>query len=318
MCLAERFRREVEVWCEEIEEAGVSPKQNQHQLLWTHWWTGVEQIDSAHVHPCAIEICRIYKLKMRGDSVVCQRRGAKKARVEITKPWVDIWSPIREDEEGNTSRVALSGNPDLKTLCRVLFVDQPSRSMKLRDGDKNPVLLIRGMARDPSRNGMTSGYVHLDIPLPYGDGERKIAGDRALEWMKTLDSCRDNLKTCVLAYLQGGPESIDKKNEASLKQSTNFMNEFDQQILRSFFESLMHTISDSSEVANKTWQTTLGKTFQGIIARVVSSAPVQSSIRFRAVARCENLAIWTYKNLLPLFEYRGNMEEASLWRSIDT
>jgi len=303
LSLGARFLREVQVWSEEIRACQDSGKQGKnHKLLWTHYWSGVEQIDSMDLHPAAVEVCRMYKLIEQNGKIICVRKGSKKSRVAQTGPWVDVWTPMRVEEDGTVSRVSLSGSPDLRNIHKILFEYTPCRSMipRERDGD-SPILQVRGVARDPSRNGMTAGYVDLHLPMPFKrESERAQMGERAMAWILTLESIREQLRTCIFAFLQGGPEQIDKKHEGSTKQSANYLSEFDQTSLRDFFACLMETNGVSLEKSNKLWQQKLFENFSSVIGRVTDSAPVPSSVRYRAIARCENLAQWTVRNMFPL------------------
>lgn len=156
------------------------------------------------------------------------------------------------------------------------------------------MILLRGIARDPSRQGMTVGYVDMVLnPVFASDEEKQQAFAKATEWMETLSKVRGALAMCLFTFNQGGPEKTDMKSESSAKQVSGWLDEFDAETFDTF------TILLSKKSQTSEWLNSLRSIFEVIVDDAIKNGPAPSSVRIRGAAKSTNYAGWAMSQFCP-------------------
>lgn len=291
---SERFLRDVKVWQEEWESIRGIGLRGDVKLLWNRFWSGSEQVEVCDLSPAAIEICRIYRMRLQGESLVCARKSCTAPMINRTQELSgDIWTPLEVDpKSGEKSPMAFRGIPALRDFIKIMFQAEPSPAMRPRPDDK--MIILRGVARDPSRQGMTVGYVDMCLnPVFATDEEKQQAFAKATDWMETLSKVRGALAMCLFTFNQGGPEKTDMKSESSAKQVSGWLDKFDAET----FDTFTILLSKKSETSE--WLSSLRSIFEVIVDDAIKNGPAPSSVRIRGAAKSTNYAGWAMSQFCP-------------------
>jgi len=301
---SDSFRREVYLWQKQRDHIRSLGLKGNASLLWTIPWSGLEEeaIDVKDLNPFFIEVCRLYKLVKGEDGrIVCLRRSAKATRIKRTISDVgDIWAPILV-EGSERLPCALSEAPGLRKMVQILFEADASASLIVQDEDGPcPTLQIRGVSRDPSRQGMTVGYVNVEIPLPYtSDDERVRMGSRVTTWLTYVNEAQKFFRSLTKSYAKA---EFGAGNDSELKMTSGWMVRLDQRIMDCFWSTLRATKNMEDEDALRQWQGMLASLLKEATRELCETAPVSTSRHYQSVAFALNLVGGFIRNQLPLVE----------------
>jgi CRISPR system Cascade subunit CasA len=299
---SDSFRREVYLWQKQrahIRSLGLKGKA---ALLWTMPWSGLEEesLQVEDLDPFFIEVCRLYKLvKEENGQVVCVRRSAKATRIKRTVAEVgDLWTPILV-EGSERSPCALYEAPSLRKTVQILFEAEASASLVIQPEDGPcPILQIRGVSRDPSRQGMTMGYVNVEIPLPYtSDEDRVRMGSRVTTWLAHVHEAQKFFRNLTTSYAKA---EAGAGSDSDTRMTNGWRAQLEQQVTDSFWSTLRATKDLEDEDALRQWQGMLAAMLKDATRALCETAPVSTGNRYKAVARALNLVGGFIRNQLPL------------------
>jgi len=174
-----RFARDTALWLthrQRLLEGGwgytnwARDKDEGHGLLWTVPWDGETSLSVTELDPFFIEVCRRFRLVIRGDTVAVRKRGTKSRRVagaELNGNTGDIWTPIRVSD---AAALTVGGTGfTYSTVHRILFSGEfswnPALKVTGEDGPSPIVtfeVLVRGQG---GTDGWHQRLLHLPPPV---------------------------------------------------------------------------------------------------------------------------------------------------------
>jgi len=298
-----RFLREVALWARErarlVSEIGYTS--DGPALLWLAPWDGVEALPIESLDPAFIEVCRRVRLVMNDSQLVARTTTSKAARIAQERKGAtgDLWTPIRRKDGAGLTMP--EGGPTYSRVHEWLFSGNwdPNPTL-LAKGDEPVSLLVRGLVRG---QGTTDGYHQRVIPIPGGGGIRLRFGEPSFqEKLATLSRERITLvkdfrnkvlKMALLAFLQGGADDLNLKDEGPKP----FVQAFERDVDSSYFERLFADVG--AKDGAERFEQLLRELGHIQLERCFVGAPVPSARRLRAIARAENLYAGACRDVLP-------------------
>jgi hypothetical protein len=270
------------------------------------------------LHPFFVEVCRLYKLTERNGQVVCLRRSAKAPRIRPTQSDVgDIWTPIRL-EDGERVPCALYETPSLYKVTQILFNAEIPASLSLQTEDGAcPILQIRGVARDPSRQGMTNGYVNVEIPLPYTSEEERVRmGSRVTTWLAHVSEVQEIFQNIMITAINA-EGSVG--GDSHKRMARNWRVQFEHQVTDSFWSTLRETKNLEDEDALRQWQGLLAYLMKDAARKLGEMMPMTTAKRYKLVAWALNMVSGFTRTKLPLVAQEESFAtNEDLWKEEPT
>jgi CRISPR system Cascade subunit CasA len=267
--LPTRFRRGVQAALAAREQAleldGGYYRTDGLKLLWLKPWDSEQGLRLADLDPLFVEICRRIRLVRDAAGTIAARgRASETARVAVPKEAKgdlgDAWTPVNTAEQ--SALTVAAGGFDYRLLNRLLTSTEFRLPAAMRPPPRSQgalwlhaVVLVRGQ-------GKTEGLHERWLPIPaaarplmFGGGGDIMA--RLGKGMVTeADGAKTALRFGLLAFLQGGPEKTDFKDD----RSRVWIDTLDQQIDRIFFTHLFARAADPDDEARTAqWHLALTK-----------------------------------------------------------
>ncbi|MBX6376088.1 MAG: type I-E CRISPR-associated protein Cse1/CasA [Acetobacteraceae bacterium] len=294
-----RFRRDVEILLGDrprLLAGGYGyPPEGGLALLWLEPWDGLTAIPIQRCDPFFLEVCRRVRLQEGDGGIVARTAPSRVKRIaaaEDTGDTGDPWTPIRLSDG---AALTLDGSGfTYRRLHQLLFGGEYrlGAAAQVRPTDGDALLLVaRAMVRG---QGRTEGLHERAVPVPahiryrLGQPEARDAlaalARRHVEQTATVD--RKVLHPALCALLQGGPETIDFRDD----RTRRWRDGFDAAVNQRFFEKLWeHAEIEDGLEAERRWAELLRELALAQLEDAVRSAPVPATRRYRAVAAAERV-----------------------------
>lgn len=315
-----RFRRDVAVLLEHRDslvdgdygyraEGGIA-------LVWLEPWDGKDSIPIQACDPFFIEICRRVRLESENGRVIARTAPSKARR--LTSPSEsgdtgDIWTPILRSN-GTALTVGDAGFP-YRRVQSLLFEGEyragPAAAIRA-DDPATVYFTATAMARG---QGKTAGLHQRLVPLPArvrwilgqaADRDRLAARARErVEQAALVD--RQVLHPALCALLQGGPDTLDLRDN----RTRRWRGAFDAEIDQRFFNDLWTDLELDDEAATKRWTDVLRRAADEQLQTAIGSAPIPIARRYRAIAVAERIFNGAWKKHFGFTNHDSDQESAS-------
>ncbi|KQT88480.1 hypothetical protein [Aurantimonas sp. Leaf443] len=274
-------------------------------LLWLQPWNGETSMPRKGLHPWYIEICRRVRLVSDGDRLSARVGNSKAMRVFMDKAEAGItgdpWTPVVADERGRRALTVDARGFDYRRLSAILFQSgiEPALLQRFGEGEAGPgwSLLCRATARG---QGKTEGHHERRVPIPSKAAARMKAGELpalaelAQARIREAGFVRSALRFGLMTLFQNGPDrdGFDPRDPSSARRAESFLDRFQAEIDRDFFEALFREVEEASADARRTariaWLEDLYRRGRDTVLRGAASSTPRSTMRsHRALVRAE-------------------------------
>jgi CRISPR system Cascade subunit CasA len=283
---------------------------NGHTLLWTPQWDG-EKNSSIPINKCDpffIEICRRIRFKRDDIRLLCLRTNTKAGRISVPDDLngrtEDPWTPI--EKKGVKALTLGESGFTYELIQQLLLGEEYAKpiALEFQKDEKNGAFLIcQALVRG---QGKTDGLHKRIIPIPpnvtaslFGNTTLKLTlAKRAKNRISlTYDAQRKILRPALSALLSSG---TDQKVDYS--KVAPWINRFDQEIDRQFFDSLWASVDLDPEEAKQQWEEILLEEAESIFKEAQRSTPISQLRRLRALSKADSMF---YGQVHKIFEYAG-------------
>lgn len=291
---ASRYRRDLPLLLgardELVREVGFAARTG-HALLWLLPWDGSAEakLQLAACDPFFLEICRRIRLVEESGRVVAFTAPTDAARIDdgdrhgVTG---DPWTPIdREAVPAKALTLSESGF-DYRQTHELLLGGkyEPGVAQRVAPTDPEQVVfhaeaLVRGQ-------GKTGGYHVREVVIPArvrrtlaSRPERERLRDVGRQWIDLAATVRNKvLKPAVLAYLQGGPDDLNFKDD----RADAWTAALDRQIDTVYFDHLFEVAEGDPGAAGLRWTRAVLGLAQAQLEDAIRRSPAPSVRRYRA------------------------------------
>jgi len=273
-------------------------------LVWLKPWDGVTSLKPDQLDPYYIEICRRVRLVAENGRIHALAAGSKAARIAFGKEAKgltgDPWTPI-ESSDGETKALTIDARGfSYRRLSDILFrrgfAPAPLQEVSSGDdADGAATLIARALARG---QGKTEGLHERRIlatrkivrMLADGrTGENEIPAKRRIEQAGLV---RKALRFGLMMLFQNGPTDFRPTDPNSAKRADPFLDRFEAEIDRDFFETLFAEVEAESEAAKRetcaAWLDDLRSRALALLRAAEAGSPSSSIRRHRALVRAES------------------------------
>lgn len=295
----------------EVRERGEADGYRRHGglgLLWLAPWDGATQLQPRDLDPYFVEICRRIRLVRQGDQIVARRGGSKVARVAMPKELNgvtgDPWASIDERKSPAKCLTVDGGGFNYRRVAEMiaplggarLYRPAPLQEWTKSDGEGDFELVLIATVRG---QGGTDGFHERRIPIP-SNAARLLAVDPdpvarlARERIEDAATVRRSvLRTGLFVLFQNAPDEMDFGHTPSDRKSGSFLDAFDRDVDRIFFESLFAEFtadgSDAKSAARDAWISTLKTLADEQLARAEEATARSGLRRYSTVAAARNM-----------------------------
>jgi CRISPR system Cascade subunit CasA len=282
-------------------------------LLWTLPWDGEKSsgIPIEKCDPFFIEICRRIRFTKKNGQISCLRTNTKASRIsaadDLNGRTEDPWTPI---EKKGVKALTLGESGFTYELIQQLLLGEEYATpiaLEFQQDEKDGAFLIcQALVRG---QGKTDGLHRRVIPIPpkvtaslfSRKSVKEILAKRAKERISiAYDVQRKILRPAISSLLSSGTEQRVEYDKVA-----PWINRFDQEIDRRFFESLWASVEMETEEATREWEEILFEEAEKIFKEAERSTPIAQLRRLRAVSKARSMF---YGQAHKLFEYAGKQE----------
>ncbi len=263
-------------------------------LVWLHEWDGLDSLDIGRLDPFFIEVCRRIRLtnERRFTAFKAPSKVPRIAAKELKGDTGDPWTPISKDKG---AALTVSGTGFSYKLTHQLIVGSdyrmgPTADLRPEDGNA-PIFLACTLVRG---RGETDGWHERIIPIPpkvrpllgVGSEPRNRLADLA-RWRveQTAAAERYVLKPALCVLLQGGPDSIDFRDE----RPRAWLDGFDRAVDERFFDCLWEDADLDTQEAHRRWERVILDLAERQLKGAMQSVPLPSVRRYRALSAAERM-----------------------------
>ncbi len=271
-------------------------------LLWLEPWDSETSLPLHDLDPLFVEICRRVRLRREPDGgVVALIRPSERPRVHAPKELKgnlgDAWTPVSR-VDGTALTVSASGF-DYRRLQTLITTDDFNEPEALKTRDDDPpelwlhaAVLVRGQGKT---EGFHERWLHVPADMRKPDALPTISKiSRAM--IVDADAARKALRFGLLAFLQGGPDELDFKDE----RPRAFLDMLEQRIDDIFFMHLFARFKANLDAATEiAWRKEIRRLARGLFNDALEQLSPPDSRRERARANAE-------------FAFTGLMRKADL------
>ena len=287
-----------------------------HTLLWLPPWDG-EKTSSIPIEACDpffIEICRRIRFLKIDDHISCDRTNTKAGRVstpdDLNGRTQDPWTPI--EKKGVKALTLGESGFTYELIQQLLLGEEYTTPIALdfqHDEKEGAFLICQALVRG---QGKTDGLHRRIIPIPpkvttslfSKSTAKEMLSKRAKERITLInDVQRKILRPALSNILSSGS---DQKVE--YEKVAPWINRFDQEIDRRFFESLWASVELEPEVAKRKWENILLEEAEKIFREAERSTPIAQLRRYRALSKARSMF---YGQANKVFEYAGKRESVN-------
>lgn len=289
----QRFLRDVEIWLEQRPDLSgqhFDYSDNGTALLWTLPWDGKTSRPMSVCDPFFIEVCRRIRLVDSQGAIELVMAPTDKAFLDTGErrgDTGDVWTPVSDDKKGPTALTVSGSGFSYQQMTRILFegdyVRKPALELRDEDGDE-PIVVAQVLVRGQGKtDGFHQRFIQVpgDVPLLAKQAELAELAKARVE--RAADARRKVLHPALCVLLQGAPDNLNLRDD----KSRPWLDRLDKNIDTIFFERLWRDANLDREEADKRWDVELKKLAVAQLEDALTSAPLGSATRDRAIARAE-------------------------------
>lgn len=292
----QQFRRDVEVLLRSLREVSpIFPACNAGSpaLLWVQPWDGTASAPLNSLHPLFLEVSRRIRLTRRDDALMAHRGSSDGPRVDAKAALGntgDPWTPV-EKAKGAALTMTEQGF-SYRKLSELLGGDwqQGAAGELLASDGAEPLLVAQVLA---GGQGKTAGWHERVLLVPEKvrnlflrpEGRSAVAA-RARAWVERAKLAEYKVfRPALLCFLQGGPETINLKDDAADSAVTAL----DREIDRHFFRLLFEQVDTPETEATAAWDEWLFERAKTRLIETFRSAPLSAMRKYRAQSQAIGL-----------------------------
>jgi len=289
---------------------------NGETLLWILPWDGgkLSGIPIENCDPFFIEICRRIRFTKNNGQISCLRTNTKASRIlaadDLNGRTEDPWTPV---EKKGVKALTLGESGFTYELIQQLLLGEEYATpiaLEFQQDEKDGAFLIcQALVRG---QGKTDGLHRRVIPIPpqvtaslfSKASAKKMLAKRANERISlTHDVQRKILRPAISSLLSSGTEQRVEYDKVA-----PWINRFENEIDRRFFESLWSSVEMELEEAARQWEEILFEEAEIIFKEAERSTPIAQLRRLRAVSKARSMF---YGQANKVFEYAGKLESVN-------
>lgn len=301
-----RFKRDLHVLLNNRMDLLDMYDRNGHALLWTIPWDGGKEsgIPLADCDPYFMEICRRIRFRQIDKKLCCYRTNTKGSRVsapdDLNGRTGDPWTPI--DKAGVKALTLGESGYTYELLQQLLLGEEYTTPLALKfqeDEEHGAFMVTQALVRG---QGKTDGLHRRIVPVPpkvslklFGkESEKKDLANRSRQRIKQTEEVqRRILRPAISTLLAGGEDQqIDFDKVAS------WIDRFDQEIDRRFFESLWESVGMEPDKAKQQWEGILLEEAERQFKEAERSTPIPQLRRLKAVSSARSIFYGRAKEVL--------------------
>jgi len=302
-----RFRRDMKVLLDNRNDLLSMYRSEGYALLWIPFWDGGKKsgIPLYECDPFFIEICRRIRFEKNEAKIVCFKTNTKASRLSapdnLKGKTDDPWTPINKKE---IKSLSVGENGFTYKLLQELLLGQEYAkpiAMKFQKDEKDggyliAVALIRGMGKTHGLDKRVVSIPSNVYKLLSNESNKELIADRAGNRVFLASEVQKKLLYPSISSLlsSGTGERIDFEKVAP------WINRFDSEIDRRFFESLWESVELEPEKAKQKWEEILLEEAETIFKEARRSTPISQLRRLRALSKADSIF---YGQAHKIFEY---------------
>ena len=272
-------------------------------LIWLKSWDGKSSLPPQELDPYYIEICRRIRLVWRDDRLAAMAAGSKVARIAFGKEMNgltgDPWTPI-ETKDGKAKALTIDARGfSYERLSKILFENGFEQAPLQKIGAGDPLdcfylLICRALARG---QGKTEGLHERRLIIPprvagiYRSGDLEPLAMASQQRIDQAGLVRKALRFGLMTLFQNGPEDFKRRDPSSEHRAAAFLDAFEADVDRDFFERLFSEIEAEGEAARReiraAWLADLRERAFAILKNSETGSPSSTVRRYRAWVRAE-------------------------------
>ena len=266
-------------------------------LLWVEPWDGTSSLGIQECDPFVLEICRRVRLAKEGGRVCARATSTAVSRIaaeHLKGDTGDPWTPV-DRERGAGLTVGHQGfGYELTQELLLGNKYRPGIAAQITAGGSGEVMLLASaLARG---QGETEGLHERVLPVPPEVSVRlgrPAEGARlGLISRRRVDAAAmmrvDVLRPALRVLVQNGGDDPGPKVRRSLdRRMESWLQRFDAEVDAVFFENLWHDADVDDAEGDRRWHRVLREIGQAELEAAISSVPLPSARRYRAVAGAE-------------------------------
>ena len=279
-------------------------------LLWLPPWDGekTNAIPIGNCDPFFIEICRRIRFTSKNEGIKCYRTNTKAGRVatpdDLNGRTQDPWTPI--EKKGVKALTLGESGFTYELIQQLLLGEEYATPVALefqKDEKDGAFLICQALVRG---QGKTDGLHRRAIRIPpkvtatlfQRKSTKEVLAKRAQERISlTYDVQRKILRPSISNLLSSGTDQ-----RVEYEKVGPWINRFDSEIDRRFFESLWESVEMDSEESKQRWEEILLEEAEQIFKEARRSTPISQLRRLRALSKANSMF---YGQANKVFEYAG-------------
>lgn len=273
-------------------------------LVWLEPWDGATSLKPKRLDPYYIEICRRVRLVAEDGRIHALAAGSKAARIAFGKEAKgltgDPWTPI-ETSEGDAKALTIDARGfSYRRMSEILFGEgfapAPLQQIFPQDDASGALMLVaRALARGQGKTeGLHERHILASrrIVRLLADGRTEELAVPSKERVKQAGLVRKALRFGLMMLFQNGPTDFRPTDPNSAKRADPFLDRFEMEIDRDFFEALFSEVETASAPAKREtrakWLDDLRFRAFDLLRAAEAGSPVSSIRRHRALVRAES------------------------------
>jgi CRISPR system Cascade subunit CasA len=275
-------------------------------LVWLKPWDGSSSLSPKELDPYYVEVCRRVRLIEHDGRIFALAAGSKAPRIAFGKSanglTGDPWTPVETDKDGSKALTIDARGFAYKRLSAILFEEaafKPALLQQRLPGDANAshILICRALARG---QGKTEGLHERRLLISpkvlmsgWRSAELEPLGRLSQTRIGHVGEVSKALRFGLMVLFQNGPGRSDFKprDPSSDKRARLFMERFEAEVDRDFFERLFEEFEQDDEAgqlkARIGWLTDLRVRALDALRAADAGAPTSTVRHYRAWVRAE-------------------------------
>jgi CRISPR system Cascade subunit CasA len=272
-------------------------------LTWsTHWNRRSHQFNTTDLEPWFVEAVRPVRLIQRGKGIVAHGAVSKSRQIgpksieggDVGDPWIPI--NIEDKKKGRSALTVPAGGWTPKLITRLLFQQGFELTALQSPYPGDGALWFMGSVIVRGQ-GTTEGFHRFAVPVPPKARLRLLRresadqlGKFAQELLGDAASAERILGSALMAFAEGGPESVDFNNPTVDAWAKSVRDDF----LRGWEDRFFPTLWRAAEIEDLDslrveWQGALVSRAREALQSAERSLPVPSARRYRSLVRAEDV-----------------------------
>lgn len=261
-------------------------------LLWLDSWDGTTSVGLPECDPFLIEICRRVRLTVHGHLLLARMASTKVRRVNaehMKGDTGDPWTPVDRNKHSALTVGSAGFGYDLTQQLLLGNTFKAGIAGEKNAGEAGSfVLLASALARG---QGGTEGLHERVLPVPppisvrLGRPEERarlgLTAQRRVDSASTMR--RKVLHPALCALLQSDAQRLDLRDS----RTESWLRGFDSEVDTQFFDRLWQDSDVDDAEGDRRWCVVLRNIGRAQLESAISSVPVPSARRYRAIAGAE-------------------------------